>query len=374
MTVPFIEEEIREQPRVLERVLRTTRAEIDEVALSRRWKCLHLVGCGDMYFSALTAAWLATVSGPRPGVRVAAWRSMDLRWLGKRLGEDDLVVAASVSGRTPRTIEAARAARRASARVVGVTDNAQSRLAEEVDVLVVLGTSPPEKLAAGSYPGYHHAVAQTKTFTATLLVEILLATIAGGGRASALEGIPGRVAALLPTLSESIAAGTRDWFAGRERVAILASGPHLPLGLYGAAKLTEYAVPAHAQCLEEFNHLEMFLADDRTLVVVVAPDSESIGRAVELTGPWERLGVRSLVIGGGKSWPGERTARVELPAGEDPHALAFELALAMQLLAYRGAAALGRDPDAWLGGVRTELVQGVSSEVIRGSRISDDDS
>lgn len=370
MTVPHlpsIQREIEEQPRVLAGVLSSARARIDELVEPRRWRRLHLVGCGDMFFAARVVSWLARLELP---LEVQAWRSMDFHWITPRLGADDLVVCASVSGRTPRTIEAAGSARRTGARVLGISDNEGAPLCREVDDLVLLGASPPASLNEGPYPGYHHQVAQTKTYTAALLAELLVAARAAGQGIPGLERVPSKVAAALPELSRAVGAGAADWFAGRRNVAVLASGPHRATASYGAAKFIEYAVPAHARCLEEFNHLEMFLADRLTLVVVLAPDGPegaSGRRAAELLEPWEELGVRSLVVGPPARYPGRRTALVPL-AREEAHVAPFLQALALQILAYRGAVALGRDPDLWVGGVRTDLILDISRAAIRGSK------
>lgn len=365
MTVPYIEQDIGEQPRVLARVLESTRHAVEDFVQPGRWRRLHLVGCGDMFFAAKVMSWFARLHFH---LEVHPWRSMDLRWLAAQLGEDDLVICASVSGRTPRTVEAARTARRAGARVLGITDNANSPLSGEIDGVALLDTSPPAALSAGIYPGYHHQVAQTKTYTAVLLAEMIAAARAAGNKSFDFEAIPNKVGTALPDLSASIVAGAEDWFAGRERVAVLASGPHSATALYGAAKFTEYAIPAHAQCLEEFNHLELFLADERTLALVLAADDASVRRAAELLEPWERLGVRSVVIGPAMQYPGRRTDNVPLEH-EEPHVSPFVQAVALQTLAYRGAVALGRDADAWVGGVRTELIIETSRVTIRGSEV-----
>ena len=82
---------------------------------------------------------LAIAAGPVAGEQcghrraVEAHRSMDLRWEAGRLGPEDRVVAASFSGRTPRTVEAARLARRAGARVWAITGNPDSPVAKAAD-------------------------------------------------------------------------------------------------------------------------------------------------------------------------------------------------------------------------------------------------
>ena len=194
--------EIREQGELLGRVLPRWQAEIDEKRGSFAGKNLHLVGCGDMYFAASQVEALAR---PLWGLSVRAWRSMDLRWIRRQLGADDLVVCASVSGRTPRTLEAALLARDAGAQVLGITDNPGSPLDDALDETLILGTTPLELLANKSYAGYRHIIAQTQTFTAVLVVELMLAATLQGKGAD-LAWIPDRVRRLVGVLD---AAGAR---------------------------------------------------------------------------------------------------------------------------------------------------------------------
>ncbi len=356
--------EIREQGDLLGRVLPRCQAGIESKRASAAGKNLHLVGCGDMYFAASQVEALAR---PLWGLPVRAWRSMDLRWMHRQLGAGDLVVCASVSGRTPRTLEAALLARSAGAQVLGITDNPGSPLDDALDETLILDTAALELLENKSYAGYRHIIAQTQTFTVVLMVELMLAaTLRGKG--AEFARIPDRVRHLVAVLDEPVRELAEAFLEGGEQVVVLGSGPHWPTACYGAAKMLEFAVPATAQCLEEFNHLEVFVADRATRIIVLAADDEAEARARELTGEWECLGARSLVLARGGGFPGERTRWLELPSDGLLDAILGEL-IALQLLVARGVSAMGRDPTRWLGGRRTEQVQTMSQQTIRGSRL-----
>jgi glucosamine 6-phosphate synthetase-like amidotransferase/phosphosugar isomerase protein len=173
---------------------------------------------------------------------------------------------------------------------------------------------------------------------------------------------------LVDVLDPPVCEVAEEFLRGGEKVVVLGSGPHWPTACYGAAKMLEFAVPATAQCLEEFNHLEAFVADRATRVIVLAADDEAEARARELTGEWECLGAQSLVLARGGAFPGERTRWLELP-GEDPLDTIIGQVIALQLLVARGVSAMGRDPTRWLGGRRTDQVQAMSQQTIRGSRL-----
>lgn len=355
--------EIREQGEVLDRVLGRCGTAVREIASRHRGRRLHLVGCGDMYFAAAEVAAIAELVW---GLPVRAWRPMELRWAHRRLSPDDLVVCASISGRTPRTVEAAMLARQANAPVLGITDNPGSPLDTALDETLIVGTAPPEQLETDPYAGYRHIIAQTQTFTAVLFVELMLAAAIGETEAD-VSWIPGRVGSLVELLDPR-AEQAAAFFTDGRRVVVLGSGPHLPAARYGAAKMLEFAVPATAQCLEEFNHLEVFVADRATRIILLAADDEAHARAAELTGPWETLGTRSLVLAASGEAPGPHTQLLTIPGGSLIEAVLAEI-VALQLLAARGVGIMGRDPGRWLGGRRTDLVQSMSHETIRGSRL-----
>jgi len=292
---------------------------------------------------------------------------MEMRWIRRQLGGDDVVVCASVSGRTPRTLEAALLARDAGARVIGITDNPGSPLDEALDEAMILGTTAPELLADKSYAGYRHIIAQTQTFMAVLVLELMLAAALRREEAD-FAWIPDRVRQLVDALDQPASQLAGEFLAGGEQVVVLGSGPHWPTACYGAAKMLEFAVPATAQCLEEFNHLEAFVAERATRIIVLASDDEAESRARELTGEWECLGARSLVVARGGEFPGERTRWIELSSQGLLDAIIGQV-IALQLLVARGVSAMGRDPDRWLGGRRTHRIQAMSQRTIRGSRL-----
>jgi glucosamine 6-phosphate synthetase-like amidotransferase/phosphosugar isomerase protein len=160
-------------------------------------------------------------------------------------------------------------------------------------------------------------------------------------------------------------------------VAVLGSGPWRPAAAYGAAKLLEMTIPSRHQCLEEFNHLELFLTAE-SLVVFLCPDAASWSRAQELIVPYEKLGSRRLALTAlGAREPVLRRAkgrndRIDLP-GAGAVQRFFACAAALQIMAAGVGLAWGRDIDQWVGGKRTKLIEDLSQITIRSSRIRTDE-
>ncbi|MBU0755356.1 MAG: SIS domain-containing protein [Planctomycetes bacterium] len=372
--------EIREQPHLLKEIDAQVRVFLrDHVDSLRACRSLHFLGCGDMDFTSRMAASLVT----RPRSRVWAHRSMDLRWMTSGWTEDDLVVAASFSGRTPRTIEAARAAKKRGARVWGLTGNADSPLTGEVDTVFVLKTDPQEEMERHYYPGYRHIIPQTKTFVAMLLTKLRLIETMGEleeGDGAALDDLSDVLTKNRAALERGVVRFMDQGFRAVQRVAVLGSGPWRGLAAFGAAKLLEMAVPARYQCLEENNHLEMFVTRKDDLVVLLAPDRPSFTRARELFEPYAKFGALRLLMapadileetGTGFAVHGKDGGWIiPLPPGDRITQL-FQTATSLSLLTASIGPALGRDIDQWVGGVRRPLIEKMGLNLVRGSRIED---
>jgi glucosamine 6-phosphate synthetase-like amidotransferase/phosphosugar isomerase protein len=223
----------------------------------------------------------------------------------------------------------------------------------------------------------------------------LLSRLAGdpGDWSTELARIPAALRHLIGDLPARIEAWTAGSFSGRESVVVLGSGPWRPAAMYGAAKFLEMAVPSRHQCMEEFNHLEVFLTGAETLVVFLCPDGPSLSRTVELVAPFERLGAQRLCLVAShlagsvpaSTLDGADILSVPCGGAEDgaggaggnrgvsAPSLFFAFAVALQFLAASIGPALGRDIDRWVGGVRTGLIEDLSQTTIRRSRIRDDD-
>ncbi len=372
-----MKQEIDSQPGALRRTAEAAAAFLDrnQLRLPEGGR-LILAGCGDMDFSARAVAGLMRHLGSNPGTvaPVHALSSMEMRWESSRLTEHDLVIAASFSGRTPRTMEAARLAHGAGARVVAVTGNGDSDFAKEADAVLCLPTGSNDRLDEHAYAGYHYNVPQTVTYLAALFAELLLVAEAlepGGALRESFSKIPDLTESIIEQQQRAVTEWISAAVSGREAVTILGSGPWRPAAMYGAAKFLEMSIPSRHQCLEEFNHLELFLTGGESLVIFLCPDDASASRAAELVGPYGDLGCCRLVVG--QKMPVDDSTARDIgfleAKGRTEAELFVSSVVTFQLLAESIGPALGRDIDRWVGGVRTELIETLSQVTIRGSRI-----
>ena len=151
--------EILDQPSVVRRVLDEALPLLQKFVRDHGLKRLWLVGCGDMYLAAEAAAEVA-----RPGgLSLCAARSMDLRWRDQQLTAGDGLVVASISGRTPRTLEALRRAQAAGVPTLAVVDDVHSPLAAESPNVLPLKTAEGCAFENPVYEGYSSEAPQTRT-------------------------------------------------------------------------------------------------------------------------------------------------------------------------------------------------------------------
>ncbi|GGS10342.1 hypothetical protein Snoj_15340 [Streptomyces nojiriensis] len=215
-----------------------------------------------------------------------------------------LVVAVSASGSSPRLLTAVRQARAQGHPTVAVTGRSDSAIARAAGQHVAAELTLTERC-----PGI-------RTYQASLLALLLLAV-----RLSALRRAhPGLPVAAEQSLVAEIAATADAVRAGhadadepcRELAARLAetarpwvplvvagTGPARGTAMYTAAKVVEAAgLPAYAQDVEEYWHVERFLDPADAPLVVVAPSGRGHLRVVELARAAAGRGRRVVVVTG----------------------------------------------------------------------------
>ena len=197
----------------------------------------------------------------------------------------ELVVVASASGRTPRTLAALERARERGAFVAAITGDPASPLAEGAEVALTF-TLPDAEPSPG-----------VRSYSAILTTMLVLAfELARRG---------GYDVATYRREFESLPEGVADTVAAAENacpraavvlrdapiVAVLGGGPSYGSALHAAAKLVEAAgSPALAQDLEEWWHVERRLLPRDAPIVMFAPPGRSSARATAVARAAQALG------------------------------------------------------------------------------------
>ena len=349
----FMRKEMLEQPEAAERVLRGRLDErfgtshlggLDmEARELRAIRRVKVLGCGSAYYVGQMGAGLVEELARIPADAEAA---SEFRYRNPIIEPDTLYVAVSQSGETIDTLLAVQEIRRKGGRVVGLVNVVGSAIARECDGGIYLHAGPEV------------AVASTKALTTMYLAFALLAlqlgrvrdlSIADGRRLVAgLQRLPeqlGEVLALEPVLAE-LAAGLAEaeslFFVGRVR--------GYPVAREGAQKFKEISY-RHAEAYQtsELKHGPLALIDASVPTVAIVPDDEltdrNVGALHEIAargGPLVVLTHDAVDLG---DLPAQgQVHRVDLPRNErelDP----IVITIALQLLAYHAALALGHDID-----------------------------
>ena len=285
-------EEIAMIPRLLAEQMETLANPIR--ALARQFhnagiEHLYLVGCGD---SAFAGAAAALAFQKHAGIDAEGVHALDMaRYRVRYLPERSAVVCISFSGKVGRTIEAARQARRLGHRVLALTGNLDSPLAQEATDILTLSVP-----TLGYSPG-------TSTYLAILLALFDLAVAWGAARGGdvsrareLLLSAPGLARQILSEADAPVQ-GVAEQFVKRDWLTFLGAGPNLATAHFGAAKMFEGPLKLGvATNIEEWAHEEYFVSGAGTPVFLIAPSGASFDRAAEILSELNFIGAAPAFI------------------------------------------------------------------------------
>jgi len=271
----YIFQEMQEQER-----LAALHKKLPEPVWPRADGEIILTGSGDSHCAALFGQWLLA-----DRCKVSGLPALEASQAALDLHAEDLLIGISVSGRTVRVLEAAQRALAVGAQVVAVTDNVNSPLASMASEVWPIYASPTEELLetnyndenAKQYVGYHHDVAQTKTFWATLLTLIRAAAVELDWRTL----LSHTRALLAPLFYEPLIDKASLW-AESGQTFFLGSGWAKILGRFASYKMHEFNRIAHFTGIEEYCHTHYFITRPGDTIVFLITDNDVAARAAEV--------------------------------------------------------------------------------------------
>jgi fructoselysine-6-P-deglycase FrlB-like protein len=250
---------------------------------------VHLVGCGD---SAFAGAATALAFQKHAGVRAEGVHALEMaRYRVRYLPHNSVVVCISFSGKVGRTIEAAKQARRFGHRVLVLTGNPESPLAQEATDIIQLSVP-----TLGYSPG-------TSTYLAIVSALLHLAVMWGQLRGvditqaeKLLRDVPELAEQTLEAGNE-VAQKVAEHVARHDWITFLGAGPNLATARFGAAKLFEGPGKLGvATNIEEWAHEEYFVSAKETPVFLIAPSGASFDRATEILSELNFIGAYPVFI------------------------------------------------------------------------------
>jgi len=335
----YIYQEIVEEERIV--TLQQTLPPLEWPVPSDR---VFLTGSGDSYCAALFGQWLMEKRD-----RVDGLPALEASQAARHFRAGDILLGISVSGRTVRVLEAARRALTAGAQVVAVTDDLHSPLAELASSVWPIYASPPGELQdtrytdeyARQYIGYHHDVAQSKTFWA-----VLLTLMRAAGIEPDWQVLYDHTRTLLsPTFYEPLFNKANLW-AESEQTFFLGSGWAKIATRFASYKMHEFNRQGLFTGIEEYCHTLYFITRSKDTFVFLISDEDTAARAGEVVPVLRELFDARIIwlqpeFFGNNFTPAGSEGTIQVvntPASDQPVQQFLDFILAVQWLTY----AIGR--------------------------------
>ncbi len=293
-------------------------------------------GCGTAYHAALIGKRYVESFARIPAEAETAG---EFRYKNPVFGAGAAVFAISQSGETADTVEAARLAKAGGAKVVAVTNCLRSELTRIADVVVPVAA------------GVEICVAATKSYTGQVAALYLCAlTLAGED----IGGWRGKLLLKMPELCkkavESIDAGALAQLCASARgVYFLGRDIDYAVAVEGSLKLKEVSyIAGEGYPAGELKHGTLALIDGKTVSIFIITDGGLAGKTENAVEQVVSRGGKAAVItnvdGVEERLKDKADYFIKLPEC-DKYLSPLVSAVAVQLIAYRTAVMLGRDPD-----------------------------
>ena len=270
---------------------------LDQVIGDASVERMYLVGCGDSYFAALAARYAAE---QLTGLPTVAIQSMEFARY-TLVPPNSLVAVISSGGQVAMTLEAGRVAKQAGARVIGVTAQTGSRMAQEFFSLI---TAP----GTSSGDAADQVALILGNFSFSLAALYLAAAHVGRRRGhldleaarqtgAQIEATPGAVREALGC-SEAMHQYLEQ-VSDQADFYFLGAGPSYGVALFYQAKFFEQARrPVYGVEMEEFSHQQFFLLQrgGDAQVWFVAPQGCSRDRVREIVTGCREVGAHTVAV------------------------------------------------------------------------------
>lgn len=335
----YMLKEIREEERTVtdtaEGFFRTDLAEL-RAYLTQADKVI-LTGCGTAYNAALAAVQFFA---ERSNLFCVAEIASELRYKPIRATKNTLLIVVTQSGETADTVGVAEEYKRLGARVVAVTNCGYSAVTLVADMVIPVCAGP------------EICVAATKSYVGQLASLYLIAALATEGDGVQSAKLAKRellsVAALFSKVHEGdLSAKLAKECAESSAVFFLGRGLDYAAAVEASLKLKEVSyVFSDSYPAGELKHGTLALIDEKTLSVVIVGDDGFADKTESTIEQIISRGGKAAVITCSQAVEKRLSGRVKvwlLP--ECPNLSIMPLAAALQLVAYRTAVLLNRNPD-----------------------------
>ncbi|MDQ2052613.1 glutamine--fructose-6-phosphate transaminase (isomerizing) [Natronolimnohabitans sp. A-GB9] len=268
----YMLKEIHEQPTAIRKCLRERVTELEgsidvaELADLEVEGPVQFVACGTSYHAALYGARLLRERGVPAQSFLASEYDVD----AVPLPEGSLVVGVTQSGETADTMSALRAANRAGATTLALTNVVGSSAARECDHVMYIRAGPEIGVAA------------TKTFVSQQVALAMLSSVVSGRGsqefAQQLRALPDQIQQVL---DESTAREVAAAYEDADAYFFIGRGYNAPVALEGALKMKEITYN-HAEgfAAGELKHGPLALVTDSTPVFALVTEGDDVSKTL----------------------------------------------------------------------------------------------
>jgi glucosamine--fructose-6-phosphate aminotransferase (isomerizing) len=331
----YMQREIHEQPRVIERLVREGAAGVGKLCAAAREREIGLLlvaARGTSDHAGVFARYLFEIETGIP-VSLAApsvftLYEADVRW------ERTLALGISQSGEAEDATEVLRRARAAGQLTACIVNHVESRMARAAEHVIEMRAGEERSLPA------------TKSYTASLAAVCLLA--------AGLSPRPdlGRRLEDLPLLIERVLAleGEIERRAERyrymEKCAVLARGLNQATALEVALKLAETSyVEAHPYSAADFLHGPIAIVEEGFPCFLIAPSGRGYPSMLSLAQTLHERGAETVIVSDQEEILRWAATPFHVPVTVDEALTPLLYVVIGQLFAYHLARVKGRDPD-----------------------------
>ena len=301
-----------------------------------------LIACGTAYYAGVVAKyWFEQVAGLAVDIDVAS----EFRYRRPVLSDKSLFIAISQSGETADTLAALRYCKENGLTTAALVNVMTSTMAREADIALPIHAGP------------EIGVASTKAFTSQLTALAALSLSAAEARAvisdKELQRLTAELVSVPRLISEALELDNSikkmaKALAPARSAFYLGRGAQVPIAFEGALKLKEISyIHAEGYAAGELKHGPIALIEDGTPVIVLAPMDELYEKTVSNLQEVASRGARVTLVTDAEGAEAGASMAAEIIAvpTSDPFVAPLITTIALQLLAYHTAVALGTDVD-----------------------------
>jgi len=253
---------------------------------------------------------------------------------GKLDFRSSLVIGVSQSGKAADVLEVLRCAKSNGGMTVGITNNAESEIAQESEFFL------------NCEAGLEKSVAATKTFTTQMF---LLASLAAewSGNSEVIEELiqlPGKISQVFEV--SSVIESKVERYCFMKECFVLARGINYAVSLEAALKIQETTyVRAKAFATSDFQHGPIAMIEHDIPVIIFAPDGPSLKDVASMIERLRSEQIEIIVISNRKDILDLGTTAFSIPETSNDIISPFFNAIIAQMFACKLALAKGMNPD-----------------------------